>query len=183
MQLLLFETTRLSSGWLLASWDDDLMMTQSSSNITSIQISRGFSNIVYPCVSRKKPKISVERISTVSKTKRTIRKVQRYTKIRNLHQKSDKLSAPNWSLSSHFQGATVMKGSIPVSKHRLKRIGTRTNEDLLAEHSKVGMRGWGANGFQKADANLSCLWMLKPGVIMINYVIFGSVKSHSVSRS
>jgi hypothetical protein len=38
------------------------------------------------------------------------------------------------------QGATVMKGSIPVSKHRLQRIGTRTNEDLLAEHSKVGIR-------------------------------------------
>ncbi|CAL1169914.1 unnamed protein product [Cladocopium goreaui] len=35
------------------------------------------------------------------------------------------------------KGATVMKGSIPVSKHRLQRIGTRTNEDLLAEHSKA----------------------------------------------
>ncbi|CAJ1339325.1 unnamed protein product [Effrenium voratum] len=39
-----------------------------------------------------------------------------------------------------LKGASVTKGSIPVSKHRLERVGTRTNEDLLAEHSKAQFR-------------------------------------------
>ncbi|CAE7777858.1 unnamed protein product [Symbiodinium sp. CCMP2456] len=39
-----------------------------------------------------------------------------------------------------LQGASVMKGTIPVTKQRLEKIGTRVNEDLLADHSMAQFR-------------------------------------------
>ncbi|CAE7034877.1 unnamed protein product [Symbiodinium natans] len=38
------------------------------------------------------------------------------------------------------KGGTVSKGAIPVAKQRLERIGTRVNEDLLADHSMAQFR-------------------------------------------
>lgn len=35
------------------------------------------------------------------------------------------------------KGGTMMKGSIPASSHRLEKIATRTNEDILLKHSKA----------------------------------------------